>query len=392
MSTVKICQRCGLQSSADVNVTATCKKCGKSFLLCGKCQYSWKSQKCPSCDGWLSSGTWNFQVLEGAGKVTEDMTSYLGELSPKNYLQLWTSQKEQRETQRAADGDSAHRGIELEKSEIEFLRAVEDLIKEPIFTVRDDRANYVVIKDAHVEKIRFFNADIRKNLPDSISNLKQLKEFRFEKLDNQKGSLQSLPETFAECTSLETVVLRRTSSSIKISSLQALPKLKQLSMYNSYTYNASDTKQVFDLTGLEELNLGNCVLSNSILAENLGNMINLKKLNLRSTKEWDILPESMVQLQNLEELDLVFTKIGERFNSWPEWLVKIPTLTKVYRGYFQSKDWELIEPILRERNPEMYPDLKLDPIEAKQMDANTERAWWEKNFTQIWKDCWTGIE
>jgi hypothetical protein len=392
MSNVKKCHRCGLQSSADVNVTAICKKCGASFLLCGKCQYSWKSQKCPSCDGWISSGTWDFQVIEGAGKVTEDMTSYLGELSPKTYLQLWTAQKEQRDTQRAADGDAAHRGIALDAGEVEFLRAAEDLIREPIFTVRDDRGNYVVIKDGHVEKLRFFNADIRKNLPETISNLTALKEFRFEKLDRNKGSLQSLPESFAECTSLETVVLRRTSSSIKIPTLQSLPKLKQLSMYNSYTYYASDTKQVFALTGLEELNLGNCVLSNSILEENLGNMINLRKLNLRSTKEWDALPESMVQLQQLEELDLVFTKIGERFNSWPEWLMKIPTLKKVYRGYFQSKDWELIEPALRERNPEMYPDLQLDPAETKQMDANEERAWWEKNYSQIWKDCWTGIE
>ena len=40
----------------------------------------------------------------------------------------------------------------------------------------------------------------------------------------------------------------------------------------------------------------------------------------------------------------------------------------------------------------MYPDLKLDPVEAKQMDANEEKSWWEKNFSQIWKDCWTGIE
>lgn len=392
MSTIKKCERCGLQSSVDVNVTATCKKCGASFLLCEKCQYSWKSQKCPACDGWLSNGTWNFQVLEGAGKVTPDMTSYLGELSPKTYLQLWTAQKEQRESQRAADGDAAHRGIALDASEVKFLRTAEDLIREPIFTVRDDRANYVVIKDGHVEKLRFLNADLRKNLPESISNLKKLKEFRFEKVDAKKGRLQSLPESFAECTSLETVVLRRASSSIKIHTLQALPKLKQLSMYNTYTEYASDTKQVFDLTGLEELNLGNNVLSNSILAENLGNMVNLKKLNLRSTKEWDILPESMVQLQNLEELDLVFTKIGERFNSWPEWLIKIPSLKKIYRGYFQSKDWEVIEPFLRERNPEMYPDLKLDPVEAKQMSANDERAWWEKNFSQIWKDCWTGIE
>ena len=392
MATVKKCHRCGLQSSSDVNVTAMCKKCGASFLLCGKCQYSWKSQKCPSCDGWISSGTWNFQVLEGAGKVTEDMTSYLGELSPKTYLQLWTAQKAERDAQRATDGDSAHRGIPLDPAEVTFLRAAEDVIREPIFTVRDDRGNYVVIKDGYVEKLRFLNADIRKNMPETISNLTKMKEFRFEKVDRNKGNLQALPESFAECKSLESIVLRKTSSSIKIHTLQSLPNLKNLSMYNSYTYYASDTKQAFDLPGLEELNLGLCVLSNSILEEKLGNMVNLKKFNLRSTKEWDVLPKSITQCQKLEELDLVFTKIGERFNSWPEYLMKIPTLKKVFRGYYQSKDWELIEPILRERNPEMYPDLKLDPVEAKQMDANEEKSWWEKNFSQIWKDCWTGIE
>ena len=141
MATVKKCHRCGLQSSIDVNVTATCLKCGQSFLLCGKCQFSWKSQKCPACNGWISSGTWTFQVLEGAGKVTEDMTSYLGELSPKTYLQMWSAQKETRDKQRAEDGDAAHRGIPLAAEEVAFLRATEDLIREPIFTVRDDRGN-----------------------------------------------------------------------------------------------------------------------------------------------------------------------------------------------------------------------------------------------------------
>lgn len=391
MTTVKKCHRCGLQSSTDVNVTAICKKCGASFLLCGKCQFSWKSQKCPSCDGWISSGTWNFQVLEGAGKVTEDMTSYLGELSPKTYLKLWADQKEKRDAERAADGDATHRGIPLDASEVVFLRATEDIIREPIFTVRDDRGNYVIIKDGHIEKVRFLNADIRNNLPETISNLTQMKEFRFEKVDRNKGGLQALPESFAECKSLETVVLRRASSSIKIHSLQSLPNLKRLSMYNTYTYSASSTKQVFDLPELEELNLSLCVLSNKILEESLGNMVNLKKLNLRSTQEWDALPETMVQCQKLEELDLTFTKIGERFNSWPEWLLKIPTLKRVYRGYYQPKGWELIEPTLRERNPEMYPELILDPEEAKQMNANDEKLWWEKNQSQMMKDGWTGI-
>ena len=392
MSTVKKCHRCGLQSSSDVNVTATCKKCDASFLLCGKCQFSWKSQKCPTCNGWISSGTWNFQVLEGAGKVTEDMTAYLGELSSKTYLAMWTAQKAERDAQRAADGDTAHRGVALDAGEVAFLRAAENQIREPIFTVRDDRGNYVVIKDGHVEKIRFFNADLRKNMPDTISNLTKLKEFRFEKVDRSKGNLSALPASFAECKSLETIVLRRTSTSLKIDTLQSLPNLKRLSMYNTFTDYASDTKQVFELPGLEELNLGNCVLSDDLLAEKLGTMVNLKKLSLNNAKEFEVLPESVTQLQNLEELDLTGSLVGQQFNSWPSWLEQLPNLKRVYRNYYQSKDWENVEPFLRERNPEMYPDVKLDPAVQRQMSANDEKKWWEDNRSQIMKDGWTGIE
>ncbi len=390
---VKKCQRCGIQSSTSVNVTATCKKCGTSFLICGNCQFSWKSQKCPSCSGWISSGTWNFQVLDGQGKVTDEMTSYLGNFSPKTYLKLWTDQNEARTAERAADGESAHRGIALETGEVTYLRAVEDIIKEPIYTVRDDRGNYAVIKDGHVEKIRFFNAEIRENMPETISNLTKLKEFRYEKRDRNKGSLSILPESFAQLTELEDIILRNASYRLNADILQKMPKLKKLSLRNTFNYSASGIKPILLLTDLEELNLGGCVLDNTVIDEPIGTFVNLKKLNMSSAQKLETLPESMKQLENLEELDLTHAKIGQRgYSNWPAWITDLPKLKMIYRGYYQFNGWEPVEDALRQRNPEAFSAEKLDPLVRRKMSADEEKQWWKDQRTQIFIDGWTGIE
>jgi len=393
MAMVKKCQRCGIQSSTTVNVTATCKKCGTSFLICGNCQFSWKSQKCPSCSGWMSSGTWNFQVLDGQGKVTDEMTSYLGNFSPKTYLKLWADQAEARTVERAKDGDSAHQGIALETGEVTFLRAVEDIIKEPIYTVRDDRGSYVVIKDGHVEKIRLFNAELRENMPETISNLTKLKEFRYEKFDRNKGNLNILPESFAQLSEVESIILRNASYNLNAEILQKIPTLKKLSLRKTFNYSEKGIKPILLLTDLEELNLGSCVINNTVFDEPICNFSNLKKLNMSFAQELKILPESMKQLENLEELDLTSAKIGQRgYSDWPAWITDLPQLKIIYRDYYQANGWEPVEDALRERNPESYSAEKLDPSVRRRMSADEEKKWWKDQRTQIFIDGWTGIE
>ena len=115
---------------------------------------------------------------KGEGSSTPDMVSYLGTLTPKTYIKLWNDRKAQRDAERAKDGDAVHRGVNLSAEEVAFVRGLEDQIREPIFTVADDRSNYIVIENQHVTTLRLFNADVRKNMPATISSLKNLQEFR----------------------------------------------------------------------------------------------------------------------------------------------------------------------------------------------------------------------
>jgi len=152
MTEVKKCERCGIQNSITVNITAICKKCGKSFLICQSCKPSWKINKCPSCQGWISSGTWDFVEQKGEGSTTADMQSYLGTYTSKAYIKLWNDRKVQRDAERANDGDSAHRGVNLASEEVAFIRALENQIREPVCSVADDRSNNVIIEGQNGKK------------------------------------------------------------------------------------------------------------------------------------------------------------------------------------------------------------------------------------------------
>lgn len=396
MSNVKKCARCGLQSSSAVKVTAMCKKCGASYLLCEKCKPSWKIQKCPSCSAYISSGTWNFLVEEGQGKATEEMSSYLGSYDTKAYIKNWNALEEKRLTQREEDGDTAHRGIPLPAEEVSFLREVEDLMQDPIFTVADDRGSYVVIDDGHVITLRLFNAVIKEKLPESITSLSRMKEFRYEKTDKNKGALDALPETFAECKTLETVILRRTSRSLQFDLLSRLPGLKKLSVQNTLTYSSKNYPTIFSLTSLEELNMRSCVYEPGKL-DGIGSMTALKKLNLAWLQgmggSFSQLPETMKSMENLEELDLTGAKIGQRIYKWPEWLVGLPSLKLLHVNHAQTKNgYDVIYNVLVERNPEAYEMPNLDPAEQKAMSVNQREAWWNQNRSGILKQGWTGVQ
>ena len=390
MAQIEKCERCGIQNSFTVNITAICKKCGKEFLICQSCKPSWKINKCPSCNEWISSGTWNFIEKKGEGSITNDMLSYLDSYDNKAYIKIWSARKEQRDAERIKDGDSAHRGVTLSAEEVGFIRQLENQIREPIFTIADDRSNYIVIEDGHVTKLRLFNADVRKFLPNTISNLKKLQEFRFEKLDKNKGSLYKLPENIAECESLETVVLRSASEGTVTNILGKIKNLKKLSVQNTVSESGDPLKVVLNLNSLTELNMRSCWLNDDIMAECMGNMVELRKLCLAWVKQVNILPESLKNCIKLEEIDVTGANYGMHLNPWPKWLVELSNLNLIHRGYFQFDGWEFIEAQLKERNPEAYT--YIPPDASENLTSNEKQSHWENGRSEILKIGWTGIE
>lgn len=386
--TMPTCTKCKI-ANLSVTITATCAKCKASFPLCHTCKLSWNIKTCPSCNSTPVVAKWRFLDVSGSGHVTDDMLSYLDAPAGTSHVARWNTVKEARVAERERDGDAAHKGIPLPSGEVSFLRQMEDAMFEPIFTVADDRANYVVIEDGHVVKLRFFNADIRNNMPASISNLDHLREFRYEKNEN-KGSFESFPETFASCTTIETVVLRRAFAKIDV--LTRLPNLKKLAVPGK-----NDIGPAFGLSTLEELSISGCSVEKESLDRQLSNLSRLKKLNLsfltHPRGSFTDLPESMKQLTALEELDVRGTEIG-RPNSppWPAWIAELPALVLVHKNWDQQKGWDAIVPVLRQRLPEAYPDVTLSPAEARRMSSSEEQKWWAERTPDIMKIGWTGIQ
>ncbi len=397
---IKKCERCGIQNNEYVRITATCKKCGKSYLLCTTCKLSWKSQKCPSCDAWIGSGTWDFLDMKGSGTVTDDMSSYLEAFSASNdYIKLWNESADKRKEEQAKDGDSKHRGIDLTANEVSFLRNLENVIYEPIFTVGDDRSNYVIIEDGHVTTLRLRNSHLTDNFPEDINALTKLQELRIERTDKNAPTLKKLPETIVDCKELESVVIRGQSHTINIGVLKNLPNLKNLSIHNNYReYEKGTIEEIFDISTLEELNLRQCIVSLQTL-EGVGKLAKLRKLNLAWVKEPNgalcSLPNSLQNCKDLEELDVYGTNIGYTYpgQPWPDWITSLPKLKLVHNQHRQllNKAGPLIT-LLYEKYPVIYEVPDVTPEMRRDYSQSDWDRWYDKYKSEELKAGWTGIE
>ena len=400
MSTIKKCERCGIQNNEYVRITATCKKCGKSYLICTTCKLSWKSQKCPACDAWIGSGTWNFLEMKGSGTVTDDMSDYLESFSVSNdYIKLWNDNAEKRKEEQVNDGNSKHRGVELVVNEVSFLRNLENILYEPIFTVADDRSNYVIVEDGHTTTLRLRNSNLTDNFPEEINTLSKLKELRIERTDRNKPKLRILPESITECKELESIVLRSQSGRINVGILKNLPNLRKLSVQNTFQGDSDDTvAQIFDISTLHELNLRQCVISMQVL-EGVGKLTQLKKLNMAWMKEPNSslcsLPNSMQNCRDLEELDVYGTYIGYTYpgQPWPDWIPGLLNLKLVHNQHRQllNNGGPLFR-LLYEKYPEIYEVPDVTPEMHREYSQSDWDNWFDKNKSEILRVGWSGIE
>ncbi len=396
---VKKCERCGIQNDSYVRITATCKKCGQSYLICTTCKLSWKSQKCPSCSGWISSGTWNFVDMDGEGSASAEMDSYLSSYDKKAYIKTWNAATETREAERAQDGANKHRGTDMDPQEIVFLRTLEDMIHEPIFTVGDDRGNFVIIQGGHIVKLRLRNTDLEENFPETISSLTKLKELWVERTDRDKPTLKKLPETLSACTELEAVVLRSASRYINITLLAKLPNLKRLSVQGTYPgYDDSSFADLFSLVNLEELNLSYCTVNTGKL-EGVGNLTKLKKLNMNWMKAMRAaitkLPDGLQKCQKLEDLSVIGTHIGQKYPGlpWPEWMTSLPNLKLLHFQHRQIVNGAgPILTLLYEKYEDIYDTPEVTPEMKRQFGQGDWDNWYKKNMSDTLKAGWTGIQ
>ncbi|MHA1682662.1 MAG: leucine-rich repeat domain-containing protein [Promethearchaeota archaeon] len=376
MTTAK-CVRCG-NSHSMVDVIATCSNCGGSVTLCHTCKIYWSSSVCPLCGASRMEANW----------VIKDPSGEDNNFSQFRYVKDWVAKAEEREAERGKEGVETHRGVALPAEEVKFLRDAEDLIFKKILTDVDEKASYVVVEGGHVVKLRFYNAELRKNLPGTISQLKHLREFWFEM--RKEGSLLALPDSFSDLTTLETIVLN--GSAPEFPPTASFPNLKKLAILR---HDCPDS--VFKFTGIEELSLGGCWFKREQL-ENLGVFTNLKKLQLSHISihdgSFNAIPESIKKLVNLEEIDLRGLKVGNLTNNpWPSWLVEdLPNLKVVHRDIDTLYGWDAIETALHERNPEVHLGNILDPEYAsRRMNLSDMENWWSENNSDALKAGWTGI-
>ncbi|MHA1792230.1 MAG: leucine-rich repeat domain-containing protein [Promethearchaeota archaeon] len=398
MSTIRKCERCGIQNNEYVRFTATCKKCGKSFLICNNCKSSWQSQKCPSCGGWISGGTWNFSEIGGSGSSSSVETPTVF-INHQAYVEDWNAAKEQLDKKRLEEGDSTHMGVELAPEEVAFIRELEDAIHQLILAKEDEDENYVTIDDGHVTKLRIRNTDLETGFPESISKLDNLKEFRYERTDKYKKRLKSLPESISQCKNLETVVLRGCENTININILSGLDKLKYLSVRGVFRGRDDDTvSDVFSLSNLEELNMSYCTVKEELL-EGLKNLTKLKKLNIAGMmaprSRIYSLPESIKNLKELEELNVRGTGIGTNFpgKPWPDWILTLPKLRIVHIIHEQLlNNGTPLFHALYEKYQDIY-DVPEITQEMKQKFAQSDwNAWFDENKSETLKAGWSGVE
>lgn len=147
-----------------------------------------------------------------------------------------------------------------------------------------------------LEELDLFDTDLKSLTPD-IGKLENLK-----RLNLSWNEISSFPTELFELKKLEILTIYGAPNEDlelpNINGIKKLNKLKELDL-SSYTFKILP-KEILEIKSLEKLNLSAVGLTK--IPDEIGNLINLKKLSIQVNPEIDELPESMKRLINLKEL------------------------------------------------------------------------------------------
>ncbi|WP_179020641.1 leucine-rich repeat domain-containing protein [Winogradskyella forsetii] len=147
-----------------------------------------------------------------------------------------------------------------------------------------------------LEELDLFNTDL-KSLTSDIGKLDNLK-----RLNLSWNEISSFPTELFELKKLEILTIygapKEDLELPNINGIKKLNKLKELDL-SSYTFKILP-KEILEIKSLEKLNLSAVGLTK--IPDEIGNLINLKKLSIQVNPEIVELPESMKRLINLKEL------------------------------------------------------------------------------------------
>jgi hypothetical protein len=372
MSAIKECRWCHLKNSFSITETATCSLCGFTATLCEKCTFTWKNQKCPSCQTGPANAKWKFSSSKEGAKMPE----HIGHVkSPK---EIWADHKAKREEKRSQDGAETHEGVKLSAGEVEALRNIEDTIVHELKP--SEIGTYTLmsfaVKDGKVVEL-------------SISHKEQ---------DNTP---KNLGEFIGKLVNLEALKLEAAQKQDMIESLGNLKNLKKLKLYTwEQQFPDALLTAVGTLTQLEEL----CFVTNDfnmdLLNSTVAKLKNLKKLKLSIHCMRKPLP-CLKDLTNLEELDVTRSDI----QMWSGDLKVMPKIKLVHTEMSMqspTSGFGGIKEALERNNPAVYPKLSMkDKLKkgvtslAIAADPNTSpdkaRDLWKNSLPEPLKKGWSGI-
>ncbi len=234
------------------------------------------------------------------------------------------------------------------QKEVEFLIEIENISNDKfkIETKVSQEWNSIVIENNRVIKINIVNTD---TLPDSIDNLKNLKELYLV-----SNELKTIPDSIGNLNNLEKLYLTDNEIKTLPKSIENLKSLKILDLTHNNIQNFP--KSILKLKLLKVLNLGKNrikTIPNEIEFINELKEFRLDKNNLSD------LPLSMKNLNSLTYLNLM----GNEFVKLPEVVGKIQSLELLNLSYNILR--ELPNSLLQLKNLKKII-LKKNPLDMNQ--------------------------
>lgn len=157
-----------------------------------------------------------------------------------------------------------------------------------------------------LEELDLFNTDLKILTPD-IGKLENLKQ-----LDLSWNEISSFPPELFELKNLEVLTIYGSpKKQIKLPNVIGISKLYKLKKLDISSYNFKILPiEITKIKSLEELNLSAVGLTK--IPEEIGDLMNLKKLSIQVNPEIEQLPNSMKRLIHLKELWMSGTGVYQK--------------------------------------------------------------------------------